>query len=833
MIKLAIVLLLLSFRCHGNYPDWIPTDDSSNLCNGYYQPLAPIVDNFNPDTYPITVSANESEFTFYGQSLLRGSVALKQGQRYLYTDEIIIERSPSTKSFAALSAKGNIQFLTPSFSVFGDYARYEPSPQHFSFINAHYRWYPRNARGVAKAIEVDSDGNIHLDEGSYTTCAPYQDTWLLSAKKLSLYTKKGRASAKHIRFDYLQVPIFYFPYFTYPIDNKRHTGILFPSYGTTSSSGYEFTIPFYWNIAPNQDMTISGHYLTQRGVEMQTKYRYLLPGSQGTMQWHILPDDRKYGLFQRQNRLSPPGGLSFLDPRIVALDGTNTRQAVNYRHVTQWKRSWLFNVHFDYVSDDNYFVDLGNDINSASMVQLPQQANLSYFGDNWSHYFNIEEYQVLQPLSKDITEEIYKRQPQWVFQATYPNVYWFTFGLNGEMVNFNHLPSLITLQPVTTGQRYHLRPSISAPFTQSWYYIMPRVQIDWLTYELKLGPLDIDQNIPSSPSRSIPMYSIDSGLFFERPFHFKKYLGQQTLEPRLFYLYVPYRDQHLYPDFDSGVINFSYAQLFRDNRFSGRDRVGDTNQLSASLTTRLIPDGIGHEWLRASIGQIFYFTPRRVSLCSELEQEVNVDDTCFVGDDINPHAHHSNIISQAELHANHHWTAGMVWEWDSVENTTEQASFSVQYLASKEKLINFNYYWLKHDLGQVDVVTGETKSLHQADASVLFPVTARWKALSLWRYDLIKRQTVEVLGGFEYMGCCTAFQLFGSRYRISNNFFYPNAYATGVFAQIVFKGLCTLAPNNPDARLAQKIPGYTPLSSRQVWQQREQNRIYDDNIPLY
>ncbi|HRE31448.1 MAG TPA: LPS assembly protein LptD, partial [Candidatus Berkiella sp.] len=533
---------------------------------------------------------------------------------------IFVVRPPNAE-WEKLIADGHIHYTSPGLNIWGQHAEYLHADQLFSLEGTSYRWYARHARGHAKHITVQKD-EINLYDATYTTCAPTQNTWELSAKRLTFFPKTGRAVVNHIRFDLNEFPIFYFPYFNYPIDNKRHSGFLFPSYGATSNSGNEIIIPYYWNIAPNYDAVFAGRWLSERGTEAQTKLRYLFGFGEGTLQWHFLPHDRKYSNFSKVNRISPPGGLPNSDPRILGLDGSDSRYAVNYRHTSQFGYHWQLNMIFDQVSDDNYFVDLGNDIQTASTVQLPQQANLSYYGEHWTHTFNIEEYQVLQPLSKPINEEIYKRQPQWIFQAVYPEQWLnLTYGLAGETVNFAHKPNLLTRAPVTTGQRLHLRPSLSLPIEGSYFFITPRYQLDWLQYLLDLDYEANQKGLPHHPSRTIPLYNVDSGLFFERSFVYQEALFKQTLEPRLYYLYVPYRNQSFYPNFDSGINNFSYSQLFRDNRFSGHDRISDANQISVSLTSRLLPQEGGRELFRGSIGQIFYFQKRRVSLCEELGQE--------------------------------------------------------------------------------------------------------------------------------------------------------------------------------------------------------------------
>lgn len=796
--------------------DWIPEPASESLCEGHYA-FTPETFSFRPEelsSLPMEISADESEFTFEGASKLKGNVTLRQGDRFLRADDVLIKRSPITHEWDELIANGHIHFYTPGANIWGDLAIYSHVNKTFHIENTEYRWYAKQARGKAKSIDVDEAAKMCLKKANYTTCSPLSDTWVLSAEDITLYPKRGRATAKHIRLDVFDVPIFYLPYFNYPIDNKRHSGFLFPSYGSTSNSGYEFSIPYYWNIAPNYDLTLDAHWLSERGADLHTKFRYLFEHGEGIAQWYFLPHDRKYGAFCQANLLSPPDGLSPFDPRIVALNGGDTRSAVIYRHKSQLSDRWQFNIIFDYVSDDNYFVDLGNDIYTASTIHLPQKANLTYYGNNWLHYFNVEEYQVLEPLAKPINDEIYKRQPQWLFKALYPDQFLnFTFALDGEAVSFAHRPDINTLAPVTTGQRFHLRPSISYPLQDMWYFFTPRLQVDWLAYNLDLGEFAQLADLPQTPARTIPLYDIDGGLIYERELYYKKYEFTQTLEPRAYYLYVPYRNQDFYPNFDSGIINFSYSQLFRDNRFSGRDRVGDTNQLTLSLTSRLIPMGGGQEWLRASIGEIFFFENRRVFLCEEENNAI----VCVISEDPSPTADQSNLIGQVDFHPHPQWSGGVYWEWNPSNQQTEQAAINAQFNPSPQKIINFNYYWQRQDFAQLNPVTMTMGSLNQAEISVFWPITLHWQLLTRWHYNLVQHQTIELLGGLEYNGCCMAFQLVGSRYLQSGNFFYPDPFATGVFAQVVFKGLSAIGLNNPDAKLKQKIPGYIPLYDRQQW----------------
>lgn len=799
--------------------DWILEPTNQSLCGGHYAyipPPAPFsLESFR--TLPMTLSANQTEFSFEGTSLLQGNVTLIQGNRYLHADELLVKRSLLDQQWSELIAKGHIELLMPGLRILGGEATYSHTNKELQLNNTEYRWYAKQARGQAETIDVCENGILQLKKANYTTCSPLSDTWLLKAKNITIDPKRGRATAKHIQLNWFDFPVFYMPYFNYPIDNKRHSGFLFPSYTSSKSSGFEFSIPYYWNIGPNYDLTLTERWTSERSSEIQTKFRYLWPFGEGIFQWHFLPYDRKYATFSQQNIASPPPGYTSSSPQILALNTSATRSVIHYHHSSQFAERWLFNVLYNYVSDDNYLLDLGNDINSASTIHLPKKANLTYYGENWTHYFNVEEYQVLEPMNLPTNDEIYKRQPQWLFLAEYPDLLFnLTFAINGEAVNFSHLPDLLTRTVVTTGQRYHLRPSIRLPLENSWYYFKPRYQLDWLSYDLSLGEFSEILDLPSHPTRTIPLYDLDMGLIFERELHYKQYSFSQTLEPRAYYLYVPYRNQNLYPNFDSGIINFSYSQLFRDNRFSGRDRVGDTNQLTLNLTTRFIPHSDGREWLRASVGQILFFAPQRVFLCEEENNSI----VCIVSEDpeqiLGQFASQSSLIAQADFNPHPQWSGGLFWQVEPTNLQTEQAAVNIQYNPSSQKIINFNYYWQLQDFAQFDPVSMTMGSLHQAEISVFWPLTMRWQMIARWHYNLIQKQTIEVLGGLEYNGCCMSFQLIGLNYLQSGIFSYPNPRNNVVLAQIVLKGLGSIPlSGNPDSKLREKIPGYLPLYDRQ------------------
>lgn len=789
-----------------NLDDWVIQDSTESLCNGYYQPFIPIDTHYFRDEsdFPIHIEFDASTSRLDGISTFFNATAT-QGKRTLTAHEINIHRKDS--DWETLTATGNVVFHQPNISVAANQAFYQHADRYLELQCADMRWYPRHARAYSSKISLYSDRHIVLQDSSFTTCPPDNQSWRLQAKQIKLYPDEGRAKAKHMHLRVFDIPVFYWPYLDYPIDNKRHSGFLFPSIASSSQSGISVTVPYYFNLAPNYDLILALSGYGRRGAGVTSQFRYINPHTTLNFDMQYLPDDGAYQKFKRDILQSIPSGYTSADPRIQGLRDHNYRFGTSYLQTIYWEK-WLLDINYQYVSDDNYFVDLGSDILSTSTIHLPQRASLHFNGDHWFHTVKVEEYQVLQAFKGDVIEEIYRRQPQWLFEADYPGLMGsLYFKLNGEIVHFTHPGDPVLLQSKVQGHRAHIQPSISLPIRRDWWEWIPTLYADWLGYDLNLKNTGL--TIDEGQNRFAPIYTMDGKLIFERPLSLFEGTGTQTLIPRIFYTYIPYRNQSQHPNFDSGIINFSYAQLYRYNRFSGRDFLNEANQISVSLNTQIL-DGNAFEWFRIGIGEIFYFTPQRVFLCDHGNNLLN----CDVLDTVRSSRKHSNLLSEFVFSTPSDIQTGAFVEWGINSEFIEQASVFLHLPLANQWLLNFNYYFTRHDTKDLNSNLHTFGRLHQADASVLMPVTNRINLLARAHYDFEFSQMLEMLGGIEYNSCCFAGQLVFSRYRQLGNELIGREFANQIMLQFVFKGLSSVALNSVDNKLERKIPGYKPLAER-------------------
>lgn len=810
LCKLLFLPILCILTCNaGAAPfqdDWIQTDD--NPCKGYYS--AP---DFTPLSSPdeVTIEADHSEFNPDGISSVSGNVVITQDSRQLKTSQASIYISPLTNKIETVSAPYDIEYSEPDFRVYGRSMEANVKKESFQLRDIYYRLYARHARGYAYKAVINANGYATLTNATYTTCAPHDHTWELKSRSINLSRTTGRGQAKHVRILIKNFPVLYLPYVDFPIDNRRKTGFLYPTYGTSTNSGIMLAFPFYLNIAPNIDATLTPRILSKRGVELQTQMRYLTHHSFGTFLGNILPDDSAYAAFKNYN-LSYSTDLSPTDPRLTGLEKGDTRIAVAYKHVTEFNPHITGDIDYNYVGDDNYFIDLGNDIKTASTTQLLQQAQLTYRGVAWYHLFRFQSIQTLYPLNGPVNQVPYRRQPQWAFEANYPHFYQgLNFKLNGDVSRFTHNIDPFTGEIFTEGERYQMRPAISYLWQREWGYALPKVQWDLLMYDLRIGTVPNDTDKPQTPARTIPMYSFDSALFFDRNIRLLGFDLIQTLEPRIYYLYVPFRDQNLYPNFDSGIMNFSYFQLFRDNRFSGKDRVGDTDQITLSILTRIL-DREGQELFNLGFGEIYFFKKRQVTLCDSrtLKGCVDIEDPSLT-------QKHSDLIGQMDIYWYKGWSSFGTLEYDPDNNQTNKTSLSLHYRGENRELLNLGYYWIRIDPAESDFATGTFKSLQQTEFSFLWPITHQWSLLGRWHYDLVYDRTISTLAGVEMDSCCTALQFVVSRYLRPTDRYNDTNYATGFYLQFMLKGLSNFSLVGKEQKLISEIEGYKSFTHREMW----------------
>ena len=650
----------------------------------------------------INLSSDSADLAKDGISTFKGNVEITRADQRLLADTVDYNRDKEV----AL-AKGNVSLEDSSIAIGGDELTLNLKDDKSTVTNAKFNLYEKHGRGEAERLRRNGAKNVtRLKNTTYTTCPAGNNDWQLNADKIKLDHEAGVGTAKHVSVNFMGIPFFYSPFMTFPIDDRRKSGFLTPTFGSSDESGAEFSIPYYWNIAANRDATITPRILGNRGFQLGGEYRYLSKLSKGQVSAEYLPSDNEYD--------------------------DDDRYLFSYQNTTDFTSRFRVNADINYVSDRDYFEDLGNNIRISSITHLERRLDASYSSDHWSVTGLVQGYQTIDRTIATNSRP-YERLPQVVFNANYPDQHFgLDYGLRAEAVNFDRDNSV-------SGTRFDIQPSVSLPLRNSYGFITPKIGLRYTKYDLD----NTFAGTNSSPDRSVPIFSVDSGLYFDRETSFAGRAMTQTLEPRLYYLNVPERSQNsLIIDesgqgvvFDSGLFDFSFDQLFRENRFSGADRVGDANQLTAAVTTRFIDQTSGIERASASLGQIFYFEDREVTLPNGL---VETDDT-------------SDIVAEVSARFTRNLSARAGVQWDPNDNETEKGVASLRYQTEDKHILNLAYRH-RRDL------------LEQTDFSVNWPISNRWNAVARWNYALDQERTIDAFAGLEYENCCWIARVVGRQY---------------------------------------------------------------------
>ncbi|MBL8251678.1 MAG: LPS assembly protein LptD [Candidatus Competibacter sp.] len=699
-----------------------------------------------PERAPIQVEADRVESS-PNQSLLEGDVKLSRGAQRLRAERMTLDRSTNRARIEAPFVYGdNRQALR------GKRAEVDLNAETGWFREVDYYLPERAAQGSADEIRLDrNQRQSHLGDATYSTCARGREAWELRAHKLTLDSVSGRGTARDLTFALWGVPVLYLPYLSFPLNDERQSGFLFPRVGSTSATGLDLAIPYYWNIAPNQDLTVTPRAMSKRGALLGAEYRFLSPVNQSRIGLEYLPHDRHFG--------GDRGSINITD-RAAPLPNFYT------------------DLRYEYVSDDRYLQDLSNNLDFLTANYLERHLEARYFGDWWQALARVQGYQILNPALFALTGKPYQRMPQLLFAGDWPaSSSGFNYQLHGELVNFQQTD-------MVTGTRLDLWPTVGWTLERPGGYIKPQAGFRYTAYQLdKTAP-----GADDAPSRAAPVASVDGGLIFERPLQ-ADWLGIgaggiQTLEPRLFYLYVPYRNQADIPLFDSGLMDRDHDWLFRRNRFTGADRLGDANQLTAALTTRLIDGNSGRERLRASVGQIQYFEDRRVTLNPADPPET---------------AANSGLIAQGQLNLSSRWALQGGVQLEPDNSDVLRTAFDLRYYANSRQLLNVSYLI---DRDQPGFDLGD--QIHSADVSLLWPLSSQWRLLARWNQALNLDRNLETLAGLEYEDCCWAVRAVARQYRNKPN---ESDMQTAFYMELELKGLSRLG-TGLEALLQNSILGY-------------------------
>ncbi|MFG3448564.1 LPS-assembly protein LptD [Stenotrophomonas sp. NPDC047960] len=715
----------------------------------------------------------------------QGNVALKRGDQFLGTDHLSFDTESGN-----YIAEGNVRYQDSSIRMTAKRAEGNQESDTHKISDIQYQLVDRRGHGDADSIDLQgSVGQMH--RSTYTTCDPSQPVWKLSAPQIDVDNDEGFGTARNAVLRIGKVPVLWAPYFKFPIDDRRQTGLLYPQLGLSGRNGFDYAQPIYFNLAPNYDDTLTPRYMSKRGLMLDNEFRYLYDGGRGELQTAYLPNDK---LRDRD------------------------RGQVEYQGYHNIDANWQARANIAWVSDERYTEDFSSKLLGVTTSSLQSQVGIYGTGENWTAGLMADYWQNTDYTLTDASLP-YSRQPRLFVNWDKPLLPWLEAGVYAEAVHFTHddvdgklgieddfAPSG-TVTPYYNGSRLDVKPYVTFPFAGASWYVTPTLAYRYTGYELDRGLADqtrlqalrdagIDPATATpdqlrgntSPHRSVPIASLDAGMFFDRETTIGGTSYLHTLEPRLFYLRTPYRDQSDLPIFDTRDFTFSWGQLFRDSRYTGADRQNDANQLTMALSTRFINQETGRERFSGSIGQILYFDDSRVTLpgtTSQVEQGK------------------SAWIADANYAINDRWNLGATYQWDPKYKREDLASVRARYLMSNDGIVNLTYRHRLNTAAPATATKEERTLLEQVDLSFLYPINQTWSLVGRYYYSIEDKAPLEIIGGVQWDSCCLAVRALARRYVRNREGELNNSFQI----EFVLKGLSSIGQNT-DRTLRRAILGY-------------------------
>ncbi|AAZ98290.1 organic solvent tolerance transmembrane protein [Thiobacillus denitrificans ATCC 25259] len=678
---------------------------------------------------PLFLTADRIDSTAVGIIEAAGRVEARQAGRNFFADWLRYDTRENS-----VQARGKVRLEQPALLVTGDSLDIDLDTYSGQLAAPVYRFVGQPGRGDAERIDFIDENNFSLADATYTTCSVEDEDWYLKIADLDIDRGRDVGTAHHASLRFLGVPILYTPWMSFPLGDARKSGILAPTIGTTERSGLDIVVPYYLNLAPNYDATLYPRLLSKRGVQLGGEFRYLLEDARGVNRVEYLDDS----------------------------EAARTRWSVALNNSYRLNANTQAGMLFDRVSDDDYFRDLSNLISITSLSHLNREVWVTTQHAHWNAELRAQSFQTLQDSTASTPiAEPYARLPHARLGAaqTFGR---FEFTLESEATRFAHPTK-------TEGTRVLAYPTLRMPLVNDYGFLTP--QIGWHSTYYALDESAADDNIV----RNLPIFSLDSGVVFDRPMRFSGVDFEQTLEPRVYYVYAPYRDQDDIPIFDTGLLDFSYAQMFTPNQFIGGDRINDANQLTVAVTSRFVEAESGLERLQVTLGQRYYFTPQRVTLPGVDPRSDNTTD----------------LLAAVSGQITRDWRIDTAWQFDTQNGTVIRQNLGASYRPGPGRAINFGYRFIDQTTEQVDV-------------SAQWPLGRRWYGMFRYNYSFQDDKLVEGLAGLEYNGGCWALRTVFQRLATKED-----QSTDALFFQLELNGMGRLGSNPLDV-LKQSVPGYRP-----------------------
>ncbi|ENU98800.1 MULTISPECIES: LPS export ABC transporter periplasmic protein LptC [Acinetobacter] len=749
---------------------------SSVYCEGaWVTPIAPDAPTIDPEQATSTITADYGHYNPAGDSYLEGNVVIDQEGRQIRAERVTIDQ---TQTYA--KAEGQVQLAQGGLISQSDDINYNLKTQQGDLNNSFFIAEEQHAHGRAEKIAKTSDDTLELENATYSTCPPEQKpTWKIQADQIKLNQETGRGETRNTKLYVKDVPVLAVPYFNFPIDDRRTTGILTPTFGFTNDGGLELGMPVYLNLAPQYDATITPRYISDRGAMLDGEFRYLTENyGEGRIWGGYLPSDESYS--------------------------NKDRKDLHFLHNWQINDQFSTNLEYNYASDKDFFADLDNNPDSKTDLNLRRAWEVNYKNGipGLKAQFKVEDFQTLDPTVLD-EDRPYARLPQLLVNYKTGNPLGLQYEFNNDTAYFQK--DIRNTENIDTGDEAIYQPSGTRIYNDfsvrynhftPWSFFIPQATLRNINTFYDQDTIDrINNNQTSSSSENhsivVPQFTLDTGLIFEKD---GRYL--QTLTPRLFYAYSPYENQRNQPNFDSVVASINYDQLFSARRFYGNDRLEDNNFASLGLSYSLFNEE-GLERLRASVGQSFFFEDRRVTLDRE-------------ADKFDRESHTGPVIQlRSQLNQNVHVNLNSSW---MSNGSNAQRDVQVYYTGDQGNLYNVGYFYRKD-------IPNRQESYDQVVGSFIQPIANNWRLVGHAQFDLDNSVAREYLLGVNYESCCWGVSVYGrSYYNDLDDINDPDVKAKrAVMAEVTLKGLGGLS-NKLTSLLENRILGFNNIN--QTWTER-------------
>ncbi|MDX7987085.1 LPS assembly protein LptD [Xenorhabdus sp. 12] len=716
----------------------------------------------DPNNMPINIKSDDTHGEYPSAVEFVGNVDIQQGNKTLTADKVRLEQSEDKEPIRTVTATGNVSYDDPQIILKGPRAWANLNNKDADVEKGNYQMVGRQGRGSAdKMMLRDENRYTILNNGIFTSCLPGNDSWSVVGSEVILDRKEEVAEIWNARFRIANVPVFYSPYLQLPIGDKRRSGFLLPNASFSNKDGFQFQLPYYWNIAPNYDATITPHLITKRGLKLDNEFRYLTKAGAGTIALDWIGHDRLYADGKKLN--------------IGSERDSDNRWLFNWNHSGVMDQVWRFSIDYTKVSDPYYFNDFTSQYGSSTDGYASQKFSLGYAQQNWDATLSTKQFQIF---TASDTKKAYRATPQLDLNYYKNDLGPFDFHTYAQIAKFT---SVSNKYPDAT--RWHLEPSVNLPLSNGWASINNELKLMATHYEQDVSAevKRKDSALEKSVNRVLPVFKSDATMVFERAMYLNKDYTQ-TLEPRVQYLYVPYKNQDNINNFDSSLLQTNYTGLFRDRFYSGLDRISSANQFTSGITTRIYDEELV-ERFNLSIGQIYYFEPPRVGENGPnpagrdlIRNKKGTGPTTWAGD--------------AYWRINGPWGLKGGLQYNNRLNSVTMGNAILEYRRDADHLVQLNYRFVDRDYIQSTLGTlpAYQQGISQIGMVASWPLSDRWAFVGAYYYDTKEKQPANQMVGVQYNTCCWAVNV-GYERKIDNWRFGTSQYDNKWSFNVELRGL--------------------------------------------